>query len=234
MCAHSRLLFGDDLELSELGWTETGRQGNVCGIAATRNQYPTDPWLIVPRVEGIPTALQKHLEPRTEVHWVRNWRHADITEIAGAVSCWDIHAAAQSDRQMGKVAAHADAFLVPVPSRPRRACVRVAEGQAVMHVVADRLNACPSWRHVAEERPGGIRKTVRSHNSGCRAEIAATRPANSPPGSVLHRVRPRQADHCRRPRYHLKQLECLEASQFSCKYFRSDQYRCAMELADRT
>src|ERR1700720_3882508 len=143
MRAHSRLLFGDDLEISELGWTETGRQGNVCGIAAARNQYPTDPRLIVPRVEGIPTALQKHLEPRTEVHWVRNWRHADITEIAGAVSCWDIHAAAQSDRQMGKDAAHADAFLVPVPSRPRRACVRVAEGHEGMHVVADRLNACP-------------------------------------------------------------------------------------------
>src|SRR3981081_2347495 len=61
---------------------------------------------------------------------------------------------------MGKVAAHAETFLVTVPSRPRRACVGVAEGQAVMHIVADRLGACPSWRHATEKRPGGIRKTV--------------------------------------------------------------------------
>src|SRR5271170_6687939 len=98
MCAHSRLLFGDDLELGQLGWTEAGRQGNVGSIAAACNQYPTDPRLIVPRVEDIPTTLQKNLEPRTEVHRVRNRRHADITEIAGAVSRRHIHAAAQGDR----------------------------------------------------------------------------------------------------------------------------------------
>ena len=63
---------------------------------------------IVPRVEGIPTALQKHLEPGTEIHRVGNRRHADITEIAGAVARRDIHAAAQCDREMGKVAAHAE------------------------------------------------------------------------------------------------------------------------------
>src|SRR5271155_2932105 len=61
---------------------------------------------------------------------------------------------------MGKVAANAESFPVPVPSRARRACVRVAEGQAVMHIVANRLDACPSWRHATEKRPGGIRETV--------------------------------------------------------------------------
>src|SRR5271169_3320958 len=61
---------------------------------------------------------------------------------------------------MGKVATNANAFLVPVPSRPSRACVRVAEGQAIMHIVANRLDACPSWRHATEKRPSGIRKTV--------------------------------------------------------------------------
>src|SRR5277367_1492432 len=61
---------------------------------------------------------------------------------------------------MGKVAANAEAFLMPVPSGARRACVRVAEGQAIMHIVANRLNACPSWRHGTEKRPSRIRETV--------------------------------------------------------------------------
>src|SRR5271155_3436577 len=98
MCAHSRLLFGDDLELGQLGRTEAGRQGDVGSVAAACNQYPTDPWPVVPRVEGIPTTLQKNLEPRTKVHRVRNQRHADITEIAGAISRRYVHAAAQGDR----------------------------------------------------------------------------------------------------------------------------------------
>ena len=65
--AHLRLLFGDDLELGQLGCTEAGRQSDVGSIAAACDQYPTDPRLIVPCVEGIPTALEKHLEPRAEL-----------------------------------------------------------------------------------------------------------------------------------------------------------------------
>ena len=49
---------------------------------------------------------------------------------------------------------------MPVPGRPRRAGIRVAEGQAIVHIVANRLDACPSRRHATEERPGGIRKTI--------------------------------------------------------------------------
>ena len=41
--AHLRLLFGDDLELGQLGCTEAGRQCDVGSIAAACDQYPTDP-----------------------------------------------------------------------------------------------------------------------------------------------------------------------------------------------
>src|SRR5262245_58863450 len=110
---------GDDLEFSEPDRTEAGRQGDVGRIAAARDQYSTDPWLIVPGVKGIPTAFQKNLKPGAEVHRVRNRRHADVTEIAGTVAGRDVHAAAQGKRQMGKVAANPDPLLVAVPGCAR-------------------------------------------------------------------------------------------------------------------
>src|SRR5262249_267540 len=78
----------------------------------------------------------------------------------GAIAGRDIHAAAQGYRQMGKVAANTDPFLMPVPSGSRRARVRVAEGYAIVYVVANCLDACPFRRQTTEQRPSGVRKTV--------------------------------------------------------------------------
>src|SRR5215208_6082326 len=61
---------------------------------------------------------------------------------------------------MSKVAADAKALFMPIPRRARRTGIRIAEGQAVVHIVADRLNPLPPWPHVAEARPGGIREAI--------------------------------------------------------------------------
>jgi hypothetical protein len=52
---------------------------------------------VVASVEGEPTALEVHLEPGAEVHRRGVTRHADVAKITGAVTRWNIHAAAKSD-----------------------------------------------------------------------------------------------------------------------------------------
>ena len=65
------------------------------------------------------------------------------------------------DGEMGEVAA--DAACAPCrPSQAVRvgAGVLVAEGDAVVDVVADRLDPRPARRRIAEQRPGGVREPV--------------------------------------------------------------------------
>ena len=47
------------------------------------------------------------LEPGREIHRRVVRRHADVAEIAGAIARRDVHAAAERDREMREVAAHA-------------------------------------------------------------------------------------------------------------------------------
>ena len=61
-------------------------------------------------VEGVPAAAEIDLEPGAEIHRLRLGRHADVAEIAGAVARRDVHAAAQRDREVREVAAHAAAL----------------------------------------------------------------------------------------------------------------------------
>ena len=61
-------------------------------------------------IEGEPASVEENLKPGAEVHRSRIPRHADIAEIAGAVTGRNIHAAAQLHGEMGKVPADTDAF----------------------------------------------------------------------------------------------------------------------------
>ena len=58
----------------------------------------------------------------------------------------DIHAATEGDRQMGEIAADADALLIGFKSGAGRASVFVAEGQMTADEIADRLNPAPAAR----------------------------------------------------------------------------------------
>ncbi len=83
-------------------------------------------------VEGIPLAIQKGLEPAGEIHRIRVRGHADIAEIACAIARRDIHAAAKRDREVGEIAANADALAKPVgggAARIRRAGSRSGCGR---------------------------------------------------------------------------------------------------------
>ena len=81
-------------------------------------------------------------------------------QISRAVARGDVHTAAQRDGQMCEVAAHPLPLLVGVPCGLGRPRVFVAEGDAIMHEVADRPHTRRAALHVAEQRPGGVRQPV--------------------------------------------------------------------------
>jgi hypothetical protein len=67
---------------------------------------------IVARVESEPASIGKDFKPRVIVHRGRVWRHANVTQRSIRVTRRNIQAAAESDREMGEIAADADALLV--------------------------------------------------------------------------------------------------------------------------
>ena len=58
----------------------------------------------------------------------------------------------------------------------------VAEGDVVVDIVADRLDAGPARRRGAEQRPGGLASGGRSRSSGCRAGRRGNRRAGRSTG----------------------------------------------------
>ena len=84
----------------------------VGGVAALRDEDAPDPGGIVARVEGVPTAAEIDFDPRRKIIRRVRRRNAYIGEVAGAIACRDIQAAAKSDGKMSVVAAHSLALCV--------------------------------------------------------------------------------------------------------------------------
>ena len=118
------------------------------------------PRVVVAGVERVPLAGQIDLEPAGEIHRRGIAGHADVAEIAGAVARRDVHAAAEGQREMRKIAADAGALLVDVMRRLHVMGVLVAESDVVVHEVDDGLHARPAERRVGEQRPGDIGELV--------------------------------------------------------------------------
>jgi hypothetical protein len=112
------------------------------------------------RIERVPPTAQIGLEPAGEIHWAIRRRHTYVPKIAGAISRWDFHAAAECDGEMRVVAAHPLAFIEHFPRGHRGARMFIAECNVSMHEIADRLDARPSGRRFLKEAPGGLGQTV--------------------------------------------------------------------------
>src|SRR5712692_5187633 len=136
---------------------ESGADRNIGRIAATCNQHATDAWDIIARIEGVPTAAEVGFEPSGEVHGCVNRRHANIAEIAGAVTRGNIHAAAKSDGQVGVVPADAFSLVENLPGRLGRAGMLVAKEDMVMDEIADRLDTSPPRGRISEQLPCDFR-----------------------------------------------------------------------------
>ena len=130
-----RELLSDHLESRECARAERGHDRDVGGVAPARHQDATDAPLVVTGIERVPAATDIGFEPAAEIHRrILGW-HADVPQIAGAVARRNIHAAAQRDRKVGKVAAHAASLGMGVPCCFGRARVLVTERDAIVDLV---------------------------------------------------------------------------------------------------
>jgi hypothetical protein len=84
---------------------------NVVTIATSKasrpraHQYATNTRLVVAGIKGVPAVTEIGFELVAEIHRTIVGRHADVLQIAGAVARRNIHAAAQRDGKVGKIAA---------------------------------------------------------------------------------------------------------------------------------
>lgn len=74
---------------------------NISGISALGNQYSSDPWDVVARIKRMPATAKIDFKPGGKVHrlWCR-W-NANITQIACAITRWNIQAAAKGNCKVG-------------------------------------------------------------------------------------------------------------------------------------
>ena len=126
--------------------TESEGQRHVGSIAAAGDEDPADPRIIVAGVECVPAPTQKDLDPGGKVLRCMRRRQADVADIAGTIARRDVEASAERERQMSIITAHALLLLKRLECRTCRARVFVAEGDMIVHVVADRLDAGPTQR----------------------------------------------------------------------------------------
>ena len=105
-------------------------------------------------VERVPATVEPRVEPAGEVHRTVRRRHADVAEIARAVARRDVHAPAERDRKMGVVAADARSSPRRPPTPSWSAARAGSRTRCGVDEIADRLDATPAGRGVAEQLPG--------------------------------------------------------------------------------
>src|SRR5713226_4095669 len=141
-------------------WPEGLGNWNVCGIAALGDQDTADARNVVARIEGIPAAADIGFEPGGKIPCGIGRRHAYVTEIAGAISRWNVHAAAERDCKVRVIAADALALVENFPRRHGRACVLVTEGDVAMNEVANRMDPRPARCCLLKQLPCNVGKPV--------------------------------------------------------------------------
>src|SRR5581483_6194488 len=85
---------------------------------------------------------------------------ADVTQVASAIPCRNVHAAAEGDRQMGVVAADTLALGVGLRCRFRRPGVLVAELDVIVDEVAYGLNTTPPHGRRREAAPRHLEQAL--------------------------------------------------------------------------
>src|SRR5450631_3242505 len=91
----ARYFVGPHPEALQNVGTEGHGDGNVRRIAAPRDQDAADAALIVAGVEDAPFASDICLEPSREIHRCVHGRHADIAQIAGAITSRNVQTPAK-------------------------------------------------------------------------------------------------------------------------------------------
>src|SRR5260221_8527677 len=80
--------------------SERGADRNIGSVTTPGDQDTADPRNVVAGVERVPAPADECLEPGAEIHRSRIRGHADISQIARAISRRDIHAPAKHDSEV--------------------------------------------------------------------------------------------------------------------------------------
>src|ERR1700737_1751873 len=131
---------------------------NVARRASTSDQDAPNPAAVMPRIEGMPLSAKIGFEPGAEIHWIGISRNANITQIARGVTRGDIHAAAQGDRKMGKIAADANPLEKTIDRLAIAGACQVIEAEMAMDEGANGLHLCPPSGSGAEGLPGEVKQ----------------------------------------------------------------------------
>src|SRR4029077_20595055 len=75
-------------------------------VTAARNGDASNARHVMARIEGKPAPIEKDFEPSVIIHWSRVRRHAYVAQKPIDVTRRDVHAAAESDGEMGEIAAN--------------------------------------------------------------------------------------------------------------------------------
>src|SRR5712672_1005252 len=104
---------------------------DVSSVTSLSNQYTSNPWDVVTRIECAQTPANVGFEPAGEIPWAIWGRRAHVTQISGAISGRNVHAAAECNSQVRVVATNA--FTLVEDLQRRLGCARVLI--AVLNVV---------------------------------------------------------------------------------------------------
>ena len=151
-------LFGNNSEVLEKVPSECHGDRNIACIATPTNQDPADAAPVMSRVKVMPLPAEINFEPRAEIHWFDVGRDANVAEIPGRVTRRNIHAPAQSHREMSKVASDPDFFVERFQGRAIGARLQVIETEMTVDEVTDRLHPRPSKGRLAKGLPSEIQQ----------------------------------------------------------------------------
>ena len=151
-------LFGGNPKILEKMLPERHRDRNVARVVPTSDQDAPNPATVMPGIKGMPVPAKIGFEPGTEIHWIGISRHANITQIARGVARGDIHAAAQGNRKVGKIAADANALAKAFERGAIGASFQIIEAEMAMDEIANGLHPCPSSGSRAEGLPGEVKQ----------------------------------------------------------------------------
>src|ERR1700722_5694412 len=79
------LLLGHHLKARKVGDPEGSRYCDVRGVTTAAHDNAADAGMVVTRIYGVPTAIEKDFGPAAEIHGIGIDRNADVAKIAGAI-----------------------------------------------------------------------------------------------------------------------------------------------------
>ena len=104
-------------------------------------------------VKNVPPVAKERLEPSVKVHWCRVRWHSDVPKVARTIPGGNVHAAAQGNRQVGKVATYTDPLMKRIERGSIISSVAISKVDMIVDEIADRLHPLPSGLCPAKRPP---------------------------------------------------------------------------------